>query len=426
MIVSSIIFVAFLALVLSERMQRTISAVAGAAIMIVAGLIFGFYTEEQAVEAIDLHTIGLLLGMMLLVAMLQPTGFFEYVAIQTGRLSRGRPVVLFILLGSVTTILSMFLDNVTTVVLMAPVTILISEVLGISALPYLISVAILSNTGGAGTLVGDPPNVLIGSAARLSFNDFLTHSLPIVAVVWFVVLGLLLFLFRPQLQQTPANAGAILKLDPSKALDHPKTALRVLIVLLVAVFFFFIHHIIEVSPALIALVASAVAMVWIRPDMHALVEHVEWNVLIFFVALFVMVGGLEAAGVLEAIADFLASFENVPQVWQGIGLIWGVAILSAIVDNIPITIAMIPVINGLEAAGMNVNAFWWALVFGAGFGGNATIIGSTANVVVVSLSERTRHPITSPMWSRYGIPVMIVACLVASVLYFLLFPYLSR
>jgi Na+/H+ antiporter NhaD/arsenite permease-like protein len=407
-------------------MQRVIAAVAGAAIMVVAGVIIGFYSEEQAVEAVDLFTIGLLLGMMLLVAMLQPTGFFEYIAIQAGRLSRGRPVVLFILLGTVTTVLSMFLDNVTTVVLMAPVTILISEVLGISPLPYLISVAILSNTGGAGTLVGDPPNVLIGSAARLTFNDFLTHSLPIVLVVWFVVLGLLLVLFRSELRKTPANAGAIMQLDPAKALDHPKTARRVLIVLLVAVFFFFIHHIIEVSPALIALTAAAVAMVWVRPDMHELVEHVEWNVLIFFVALFVMVGGLEAAGVLETIANFLVSFQSIPLVWQGIGLIWIVAILSAIVDNIPITIAMIPVINGLAAAGMNVNPFWWALVFGAGFGGNATIIGSTANIVVATISEKTRTPITSPMWSRYGIPAMLVACAVASVLYFLLFPYLSQ
>jgi len=426
MIIASVIFIGFLILVLSERMQRVIAAVAGAAIMVVAGVIIGFYSEEQAVEAVDLFTIGLLLGMMLLVAMLQPTGFFEYIAIQAGRLSRGRPVVLFILLGTVTTVLSMFLDNVTTVVLMAPVTILISEVLGISPLPYLISVAILSNTGGAGTLVGDPPNVLIGSAARLTFNDFLTHALPIVLVVWFVVLGLLLILFRSELHKTPANAGAIMQLDPAKALDHPKTARRVLIVLLVAVFFFFIHHILEVSPALIALTAAAAAMVWVRPNMHELVEHVEWNVLIFFVALFVMVGGLEAAGVLETIANFLVSFQSIPLVWQGIGLIWVVAILSAIVDNIPITIAMIPVINGLAAAGMNVNPFWWALVFGAGFGGNATIIGSTANVVVVTISEKTRAPITSLVWSRYGIPAMLVACAVASVLYFLLFPYLSQ
>jgi Na+/H+ antiporter NhaD/arsenite permease-like protein len=426
MIISSAIFVIFLVIVFSERLHRTIAAISGAVVMVIAGLAFGFYTEEEAFEAIDLHTVGLLLGMMLLVAILQPTGFFEYVAIRAGRLSRGKPVVLFILLGTVTTILSMFLDNVTTVVLIAPVVILISEVLGISAVPYLIAVAILSNTGGTGTLVGDPPNVLIGSAARLTFNDFLTHSLPIVIVVWFAVLGLLLFLFRSELRQVPPHAEAIQHLDPAKALNHPKTARRVLIVLLVAVVFFFIHHIIKVSPALIALTAAAVAMIWVRPDMHTLNEHVEWNVLIFFVALFVMVGGLEAAGVLEAIADSLASFQHIPQVWQGIAFIWAVAVLSAIVDNIPVAAAMIPVIQSLEASGINVNAFWWALVFGAGFGGNGTIIGSTANVVVVSLSEKAHTPISSPMWSRYGLPAMIAACAVASVLYYLFFPYLSR
>ena len=426
MIIASAIFVAFLVLVFSERLPRTIAAIAGSVAMVIAGLALGFYTEEQAVEAIDLHTIGLLLGMMLLVAMLQPTGFFEYVAIRAGRLSRGRPVVLFILLGTVTTLLSMFLDNVTTVVLIAPVVILISEVLGISALPLLISVAILSNTGGTGTLVGDPPNVLIGSAARLTFNDFLTHSLPIVIVVWLAVLGLLLFLFRSTLRQEPANADAIRQLDPARALDHPKTARRILIVLAVAIVFFFIHHIIEVSPALIALSAAALAMIWVRPDIDELAEHVEWSVLLFFVALFVMVGGLEAAGVLEAFADSLASFQHIPQVWQGIGMIWGIAILSAIVDNIPVAAAMIPVIQSLEATGINVNAFWWALVFGAGFGGNGTIIGSTANVVVVTVSEKTQLPINSAVWSRYGIPAMVVACAVASIRYYLLFPFLSR
>lgn len=426
MIISSIIFLVFLILVFTEKMQRVVAAVAGAAVMVIAGLVFGFYTEEGAAEAVDLHTIGLLLGMMLLVAMLQPTGFFEYVAIRAGRLSRGRPVILFILLGTVTTLLSMFLDNVTTVVLIAPVTILISEVLGISPLPYLIAVAILSDTGGAGTLVGDPPNVLIGSAAGLTFNDFLTHALPIVVVVWLFVLGLLLILFRPQLREEPINAAAIRQLDPAKALDDPATARKVLIVLGGAVFFFFIHHIIEVSPALIALTGAAIAMAWVRPDMHSLTNRLEWNVLIFFLALFVMIGGLESAGVLDAVAEFLAGFEDVPQVWQGIMLMWGVAILSAIVDNIPITIAMIPVLQSLEATGVNVNAYWWALVFGAGFGGNATIIGSTANVVVVTLSERTREPITSPVWSRYGIPAMLVALLVASTLYYLTFPYLIQ
>ncbi|MCI0579023.1 MAG: ArsB/NhaD family transporter [Chloroflexi bacterium] len=424
-VVSSFIFLASLAIIFSEKLHRTITAVAGAAAMVIAGLALGFYNEDRAIAAIDFHTLGLLLGMMVLVSLLQPTGFFQYLATLAGQLSGGRPVLLFVFLGTVTTVLSMFLDNVTTVVLIAPVTILISEILGINPIPFLMAEALLSNTGGVGTLVGDPPNVLIGSAANLSFGDFLRNSLPVVVVVWLVVLGLLLYLFRVELRRIPTNAKAIQGLNPKLALDDPVTANKGLVVLGGAVALFFIHHLLHVSPALIALTAAAVALLWIRPDMHQVFERLEWNVLIFFMALFVMVGGLEAAGALEGVAEMVARAGSANPTLLGVGLIWVVAILSAVVDNIPITIALIPVIEGLGAAGIDAGPLWWALVFGAGFGGNGTIIGSTANVVVVSLSERTRRPITAVMWARHGLPVMVVACLVSSVMYVLLMNWLQ-
>ncbi len=425
-VVSVVIFAGCLILIFTERLHRTIAAVTGAAAMVVAGRVFGFYSEELAVEAIDFHTLGLLLGMILLVALLEPTGFFQYVAVWAGRWSRGRPLRLFILLGTVTTVLSMFLDNVTTVVLIAPVTILISEILGISAVPLLMAEAILSNTGGVATLVGDPPNVLIASAADLAFNDFLTHSLPIVLVVWLAALALLGYLFRKELRQRPADVDAVLKLDPAQALDDPGTAIRVLIVLAVALVLFFLHDRLHITPSLIALAAGATALAWVRPDVNKTLQRLEWTVLLFFMALFVLVGGLEAAGVLEALADLLLRWQNVPPVVFGVATIWVVAILSAVVDNIPITIAMIPVVQALEAAGVNVQPLWWALAFGAGFGGNGTIIGSTANIVVASVSERTRTPITPALWNKRGLPVMLLACAVASVIYVAAFPYLSR
>jgi len=416
-VLSSLTFIVSLVVIFTEKVHRSITAIAGAVFMVTVGKILGFYSEEAALEAIDFNTLGLLLGMMVLVAMLEPTGFFQYLAVWAARASRGQPVRLFVLLGSITTVLSMFLDNVTTVVLIAPVTILICEILGLRSTPYLMAEALLSNTGGVATLVGDPPNVLIGSAANLSFNDFLVNSLPVVVVAWAAALVLLRFLFRDELAMQPENAEAVMRLNPTESLDQPKTAVRILIVLGAAILLFFVHHVLHVSPSLIAAAAAAVALLWVQPDIQETFRKVEWSVLIFFSSLFVMVGGLEATGVLKAIVGLLEGLSSIPPLWFGVLLIWIVAALSAIVDNIPITIALIPVIRGLGEAGMDIAPLWWALAFGAGFGGNGTIIGSTANIIVATLSEKTRTPITSNLWNRRGLPVMLVTCFVATVLY---------
>lgn len=426
MIIATIIFVVTLIVIFTEWIPRTIAAIVGAALMVGVGIYAGFYGEEQAIEAIDFHTIGLLLGMMTLVALLQPTGFFQYIATLVARSSRGKPVLLLILLGTVTTVLSMLLDNVTTVVIIAPVAVLIGEILGMSVVPLLMALALLSNTGGTGTLIGDPPNVLIGSAANLSFNDFLVNALPVVVVAWFVVLGLLLFLFRKELRQPPAHAEAVQKLDPARALDDPITARKVIIVLIGTVLLFFLQELLEFSSSFIALSAAGVALLWVRPNTQELFERIEWSVLVFFIALFVMVGGLESSGALDRIAEVMTEAASLNPILLGIIFIWVVAILSAIVDNIPITIALIPVIIQLGSSGINTAPLWWALAFGAGFGGNGTIIGSSANIVVASLSERTRTPITSAMWIRRGLPVMIVACVIASILFAIFFPFYNQ
>lgn len=418
---ASLIFVASLILIFTEKVNRMIVAFTGSFVMISVGEALHFYNMKSAIEAVDFETLGLLLGMMILVAMLEPTGFFQYLAVLAARASRGKPVRLFILLGSVTTVLSMFLDNVTTVVLIAPVTLLISEILGVSAIPYLIAEALLSNTGGVATLVGDPPNVLIGSAAGFSFTDFLIHSLPIVAVAWFGALILLRYLFKKDLAKRPRGVKAVMKLNPAQSLNEPKTARRIVIVLGGAILLFFVHHLLQIEPALVALGAAAVAMPWVKPDVHEMLKKVEWSVLIFFTALFVMVGGLEAAGVLEMLVGLLEHAAHIPPVLFGVSVIWIVAVLSAVVDNVPITIAFIPVIQGLGDRGMNIAPLYWALAFGAGFGGNGTIIGSTANIIVTSLSEKTRTPITSKLWNRRGLPVMLFTCIIASILYVVLY-----
>lgn len=424
-IVSTLIFLISLYLIFSEKLNRTITAMLGAVLMVGAGLYWDFYSQEEALAAIDFNTLGLLLGMMILVALLEPTGFFQYLAVLAGRFSNGSPVRLLILLGIITTVLSMFLDNVTTVVLIAPITILISEVLGVSAIPLLMAEALLSNTGGVATLVGDPPNVLIASAADFSFNDFLVHSLPIVLVVWLVALVLIRFLFRAELNQVPSNKEAVFDLDPREALEDVSSIRKVLIVLGIAIFLFFIEEWLHLSTSFIALAAAATALVWIRPKIETTLERLEWSVLLFFAALFIMVGGLEASGVLHQLATVAIHAKDIPPAAFGVVMIWVVAALSAVVDNVPITIALIPIIQELGANGMEVNPLWWALAFGAGFGGNGTLIGSTANIVVVNLSERTHFPITSQLWNRRGLPVMLVTCATASILYLLAYPLLK-
>jgi Na+/H+ antiporter NhaD/arsenite permease-like protein len=228
---------------------------------------------------------------------------------------------------------------------------------------------------------------------------------------------LLRFLFRDELSLQPQNAEAVMNLNPAESLDDPKTARRILIVLWVAIILFFVHHILHISPSLIAISAAAIALVWVQPDIQETFKKVEWSVLVFFSALFVMVGGLEAAGVLDVIIRLMERLSDIPPLWFGISLIWIVAALSAVVDNVPITIALIPVIQGLGEAGMDITPLWWALAFGAGFGGNGTIIGSTANIIVATLSEKTRTPITSSIWNRRGLPVMLVTCGIASLLF---------
>lgn len=420
-IISGAICLITLYLIFSERLNRTIASLIGAAAMVVFGQFFNFYSEGKALETIDFNTLGLLLGMMILVAILEPTGFFQFLAIYVGKRSKGKPVLLLVLLGTITTVVSMFLDNVTTVVLVAPITILICEILGLQPLPFLMAEALLSDTGGIATLIGDPPNILIGSAAGLTFVDFLTHSLPIVLVVWFVALFMLRYLFRKELSVTPANLDALMELNPKNALKDRKSAIMVIVVVGVAVVGFLFEELLHVRPALVALAAAAIALVLVRPPIQETLKKVQWDVLLFFSALFVLIGGLEATGVIQSLAGLIAHANRLSPVVLGLIILWGVAFLSMLVDNVPITIALIPVIHGLGSAGIVVAPLWWALVLGAGLGGNGTIIGSTANIVVASVSEKTDTPITPKIWSKTGLPVMAGTCLVASLLYVLFY-----
>jgi Na+/H+ antiporter NhaD/arsenite permease-like protein len=424
-IIASLIFLVTLVIILSERLHRTTAAGLGAAAMIIAGIEMGFYSQEEALRAIDFNTLGLLLGMMILVRLLEETGFFQYVAILTGKRSGGSPWFLLVTLGTTTTLISMLLDNVTTVILIAPVTILIADILGINLIPLLLAEAILSNVGGVATLVGDPPNVIIGSAAGFTFNNFLTHLAPIVIAAWLAALMVMRFLFRRELAQGPKNIAALMQINEKEALKNRTNARRLLIILGLVIIFFFLHAQLHLLPATVAMGGAAVGLLWVRTNVEETFSHLEWGVLLFFTGLFVLVGGLEASGVLTLLATGIIDLASNNLLLASLTILWVAAIVSAVVDNIPFTIAMVPVIISLGRMGVQASPLWWALALGAGFGGNGTALGATANVVVVSLSEKTRNPLNMKIWLKSGLPVMLVTCLVATVMFIILFEWMK-
>ena len=424
--VATLIVIVTLVLIFTDKMNHTIAAAGGAAAMMGAGILLGFYSEEQALESMHFGALGLLLGMMILVSILSPTGFFQYLAIKAGKLSKGDPWRLLLLLGAGTAIVSLFFNNVTTVVLVGPITILIAELLGINPIPILMAQALLSDTADVGTSVGDPASVLVAAASGNSFTDFLTHSMPIVGIAALVTLLMLRLLFSEELSKGSERPEVVMTLDADEALKDRETSRKVLIVLAITIISFILQRPLNISSEFIALSAASVALIWVRPNIREVLQRVDWPVLLFFSGLFVMVGGLEAAGVFEPIAEALTPIGQTNPRLLGVMIIWIVAALSALVDNVPVTIAMISLLNGLEASGVNVSALWWAVVFGAGFGGNATKIGSGANILIVSLSEQTSTPISGRLWTRIGLPVAIATCIVGSILFILFYPWLAQ
>ncbi|PVV20753.1 MAG: citrate transporter [gamma proteobacterium symbiont of Ctena orbiculata] len=420
---SALVLVVSYVLIFSERMHRTIAAILGAVVMIGVGMWMGFYTQEAAVLAVDGNTILLLAAMMMLVALLRPTGAFDYAAVHITHWANGNPKLLLIYLSLAVSVISMILDNVTTVIVFAPLTVLICRLLKINPMPYLMAEAMLSNIGGAATLVGDPPNLMIGSAADISFNSFLVHMGLPVLVVWVGTVGLMLFLFREQL----VNSGE----DPKKlvathAIKDAQGLRRVLFALFIVVVLFFIHHNLHLLPAYASFIGLTVALLLLRPDMEELFGSVNWSVLFFFAGLFIIVGGVESSGLLDLFGHMLATLAQDPAMLMltGLLLMWVAAILSAVVDNIPFTVTMIPIILGLESSGVNIAPLWWALALGVGLGGNGTHLGATANIIAVSESEKSGMPearISPMIWMRTGLPVMFFGLILASLVYWLFF-----
>ena len=410
------LFAVVLGLIAFEVVNRTVAALLGAAILLSSGIL---EQEEAATEFIDWNTIGLLAGMMVIVAILEKTGIFEYLAIRSAQLGKARPGRILILLSVVTAVLSAFLDNVTTVILMVPVTFLIADALDASPIPFLLTQVMASNIGGAATLIGDPPNILIGSAADLSFIDFVIALAPVVVLTLPVVLGILYLMFRKDLSSSPGAEETINGLDARGSIRDTVLLRKSLIILGLVIVAFFLHDLLHLEAATIAVFGAAALMLYARADVEEILREVEWPTLLFFVGLFVLVGGLEVTGFVGGIAEALTNFAGGTSVTTAIVVIWGSGIASGIVDNIPFTATMIPVIRDLaEAEGLSeaqVRPLWWSLALGADFGGNLTLIGASANVVVAGMSERAGHKIFFIKFMLYGIPVTIASLAVATV-----------
>ncbi|MBH97388.1 MAG: arsenic transporter [Rhodospirillaceae bacterium] len=432
MLVSAIILAVTFTLIFTEQLhgiERSKVAICGAVSMIVFGQIFGFYDPEAAIEAIDWNVIFLLAGMMTIVSVMIPTGGFDWMAYKIAALSKGRQYFMLVLLGSSITVLSLLLDNVTTVVIFGPLIILIAKAQKISPVPYLLGAALLADTGGIATLVGDPPNIMIGSAAEITFNNFALHMFPITLVSWLVVLFLLKILFKEELAVKAADAN----MDEVRVVD-PRVWKASIVILLIMVGLFMAHNALHWEPWFVAILGmTGLVMVSRSVEMENALEHVEFTLLIFFLGLFMIIGGVEHSQFLEWIGMFITPFVESDLLLATIILMWVGAFLSAAIDNIPFTAAMIPIILGMDAQGIPVAPLWWGLAMGVGLGGNGTHIGSTANVFIVTISERLAREtgdkslaITPGLWFRKGFPVMLITLIVSTFVFWAFFDFYAQ
>ncbi|MFX4262403.1 SLC13 family permease [Pelotomaculum propionicicum] len=415
-----VIFLGTYLLLIADKIHRTIVALCGAMLILMAGII----TQERAVMAIDFNTIGLLIGMMVIVGITRQTGVFEYLAIMSAKFVKGEPVRIMMALAAVTAVLSAFLDNVTTVLLIVPVTFAITRQLKINPLPYLYAEIIASNIGGTATLIGDPPNIMIGSAAGLGFLDFVIALTPVIIVIYFANIIWLKLLYKKQLVTTPELQKNIMDLDERKEIKDPVLLKKSLLVIGLTILGFILHQFLHLESATIALSGAALLLLLTRDNPEKALGAVEWTVIFFFAGLFVVVGALDEVGVIEYIARKSLEITGGAMVSTGILILWLSAIASAFVDNIPFVATMIPLIQDMGRIGgiPDLEPLWWSLSLGACLGGNGSLIGASANVVVAGLAEKRGFLITFVNFIKIAFPMMLMS--VAISMAYLLLRYL--
>ena len=403
-LISSFILVAYILIAL-EKWHRTTIVFFFAALTVALGLL----TPEEAWHAIDYNTIGLLIGMMIIVNIMKQTGIFKYLALKAVKASKGNIFLIFVMITGITGALSAFLDNVTMVILITPISIFIAETMGISPFPFFIGEIIASNMGGTATLIGDPPNVMIGSAAHLSFFDFFVHLTPLVLLAY----GVFILYFKVFESKKLGIFGTFdidrLNIMPEKALKNKKLLKKSLFVFTLVLLGFFFHHLLKLEPSVVALTGAALLLVLSKHNPEDVLKEVEWATLVFLAGFFILVGGLEKFGVITYLAKWIVSITSNIKILAIIILIIS-AFVSSILDNIPFVAAMIPIIATVNAKlGIHTNTLWWALSLGACLGGNGTLIGASANVVVASMSTKTETPLTFKNYLKYGLVATLIS-----------------
>ena len=418
MLVAIIIFCLAYILIIFEKFPISVLAMLGAIVMVMTGVL----GAEEAFRAIDLNVIFLLVGMMIMVSILAETGLFEWIAIKATQLVKGEPIPLLVLLMLATAVFSAFLDNVTTILLIVPVTIVMLENLKLDTKPFIIGEILASNIGGTATLIGDPPNILIGSEAGFSFNDFIVNLGPVIIINLIVTIFLLYFFYCRKLKVSRELKAHIMELSPDRALKDKKLMYQSLVILLLVIAGFVSHEITHIEPSIIAL-AGAMALILVsKKEPEEIFEKVEWPTLFFFMGLFIMVEGLVEVGVIQMLAEATLSLTKGD--FQKTALFIGIlsSSVSPIIDNIPYTTTMLPLIKNLETAFPNVDALWWSLALGACLGGNATLIGASANVVAANISKKNGKVISFIEYLKYGLPLTFVTIVIAMI--YLNFRYL--
>ncbi|MGY4642872.1 SLC13 family permease [Cellulomonas sp. URHB0016] len=410
--VSVAIFVSAYVLIATERIHRVAAALGGAGLVLGLGILSSEQAFYSAETGIDWDVIFLLLGMMLVVAVLKRTGVFEYLAIRAAKVAGGRPFGVLVLLVLVTAVASAFLDNVTTILLVAPVTLLVCDRLGLPAVPFLVALTLASNIGGTATLVGDPPNIIIASRAGFSFTDVLVNLGPIVVVVLLAFVAMSRAMFRSSLHGDPGRADNLLALDEREAITDSPMLARSLVVLGLILVGFLLQRQTGVAPAVVALVGAGVMILLSPLTARELLGDVEWETLLFFMGLFILVGALVQVGALDALAGGIAQATGAEVVPTMLVMLIGSAVISAFVDNIPYVTAMSPVVASLIETNPDLGkdgGLWWALALGADLGGNATLVGASANVVAAGVASRNGLLLTFRGWLRYGLPTASVS-----------------
>ncbi|MEF9839621.1 MAG: ArsB/NhaD family transporter [Lachnospiraceae bacterium] len=410
--IAIVVFLITMIVIMTERVHRAVASITGAILL----LLFHILTVEKSMSYVDINTIGVLVGMMLFVAVVKNSGIFEYIAIKAAKIAKGKPWAIMVAFILITAILSAFLDNVTTVLLVGPMTLAITNILKINPVPYLMTQILASNIGGTATLIGDPPNIMIGSAANLSFVDFITNTGGAVFFVLLVTIICFRFIYGKGLMVEQENINAVMQLDERKAIKDRSLMVKSIVLIIIVVLAFIFHSQLGIESCTIALSAAAIMLLIGKQDAEEIILSVEWSTILFFVGLFIVVGGLQETGVINTLANLLMDATKGNMIMTMIIILWVSAIVSSFLDNIPFVATLIPLILTMQASGnIDVTPLWWALSLGACLGGNGTLIGASANVVLSGISSKQGYPITFKNYFKVGFPLMLISIVISTV-----------